>query len=155
MRRCSDMQKTIENIQKNRHNYYTQIIKEIETYIYREKRYNLNFSLAAVYAQDESVIEPSKLQDTVRKTDKVIKLSKNLCCIVYDSTNMDNFVKTAENSNKKLQQIYCHKNFFMSAAESNEFNGNYLEMTNSLFERLEYAIENNLYNTVIYEEYII
>ena len=149
------MQNIIETLQNNRHNYYLKIFKEIDTYIYRQKRYNLSFSIASVYAEDENVIDIIKLESAIRKTDKIIKLSNNLLCIVYDITSDTTFVKTAENSNKKLQQIHCKKKFFMSVVESNEFNTNYLEMTNTLFERLEYAITNKLYNTVIYEDYII
>jgi len=149
------MQKIIQNLQNKRHDYYTKILKEIDDYVYRDKRYNLSFSIAVVYAEDESVIDTIKLQDEIRKTDKIIKLSNNLLCIVYDITTNTTFVKSAENSNKTLQEIHCKKNFFISVAESREFNGNYLEMTNNLFARLEYAITNKLYNTVIYEDYII
>jgi len=149
------MQNILKIIKKNRHAYYQSIMNEIDIYIYREKRYETSFSLAAVCSKEEISLNVEKLQDDIRETDKIIQLSDDLLCIVFDSTCHISYVKTAENLNKALQECYFKDRFFISTATSQEFNKNYLDMTNKLFERLEYAIQNNIFNTVVYEDFII
>jgi hypothetical protein len=149
------MQTVLENVQCNRHGYYQTIIKESELFIYREKRYNLSFSLVAVCSKEQTALDSQNIQKALRKTDQVIKINDDLLCIIFENSSNISYLKAAENLNAVLKQTHYKENFFISTAESQEFNSNYLNMINSLFQRLEYAITNNISNTVIYQDYII
>jgi len=91
----------------------------------------------------------------LRRTDKLISLNENLACVVFDSTSEDFYVKAAENLNKILENMDYKNNFFLSVADSEDFDFNYLEMINKLCDRLEYAVKNKLCNRVVYEDYLI
>ena len=127
----------------------------IRDYIYREERYCAHFSLVTVCSEDKLEIDVDALKTELRETDKVIPLCSNLLYVVFDESKNHSYLKAAENLNKTLQKIHFQKKFFLSTADSEEFDKNYLDMTNKLFERLEYAINHNLHNTVVYQDYII
>jgi hypothetical protein len=149
------MQQILDNVKCNRHLYYETIIQNIEHFIYRDERYNASFSLAAVCSKEQTALNPDILHKELRKTDKIIRLSDDLLCIIFDYTTNSSYIKAAENLNSALKEIHFQENFYISTAESQEFATNYLNMINKLFDRLEFAIENNIYNTVVYDDYVI
>lgn len=142
-------------INNHRRSFYKVIIEDITEYIYREERYKTNFALVTIYSKEKTAINPDNLKKMLRRTDKLIILNEDLACVVFDSTSEDSYVKAAENLNKILKNMDYKNNFFLSAADSADFDLNYLEMTNKLCDRLEYAIKNKLCNTVIYQDYLI
>jgi hypothetical protein len=127
----------------------------IRDYIYREERYGAHFSLVVVSSEDNFEIDVETLKKELRETDKVISLCPDLLYVVFDEAKNHSYLKAAENLNKTLQKIHFQKVFFLSTADSEEFDKNYLDMTNKLFERLEYAIKHKLHNTIVYQDYII
>ena len=149
------MSTILEEITKNKSNYYKTILENISEYIYREKRYQSHFSLLAIYHAPNIKVDTKKLQNTLRETDTLILLHPNILCVVFDSASDQSCIRAAENLNKTLQKIYFNERFYVSAADSSDFEMNYLDMSNKLFDRLEYAIENNQYNLVICQDYLV
>ena len=142
-------------INEYKHPFFKVIMENITEYTYRKERYKTNFALAIIYSQEKTAIDLDNLKKMLRRTDKLIILNEDLICVVFDYTSDDSYVKAAENLNKILENIDYKNNFFLAAADSADFNLNYLEMTNELCDRLKYAIKNKLHNTVIYEDYLI
>jgi len=142
-------------IHADKHRFYELIEGEIPEFLYREHRYNNHFSLVAVYSVKPTTLSLPVLQKKLRFTDKSIVLNEHLICIAFDNTTQSSYVKAAENLNSFLRELDYQNNFFLSSVHSTEFPDNTLEMTNILFDRLGYAIEHKLYNTIVYEEYII
>jgi len=149
------MVEEFKKIQNHRRAFHKIILDHIAEYVYREERYNTNFALVAVYSKEPTAIAPQALKQKLRKTDALITLNNNLAVVVFDAATQDVYVKAAENLNTLLKEMEYKNNFFLSAASSDEFHHNYREFTNKLCDRLEYAIENKLCNTVIYQDYII
>lgn len=149
------MSDILDYIKNHRRSAYKIIIDNITEYKYRQERYKTNFALVAIYSKEKTAINPDELRKMLRFTDKLIILTEDLACVVFDSTSDDSYVKAAENLNTILKNLDYKNNFFLSAADSEDFDLNYLEMTNKLCDRLEFAIENKLCNTVIYEDYLI
>ena len=142
-------------INNNRHSFCKKIMDNITEYIYRQKRYKTNFSLVLIYSKEKAAINPDDFRKKLRHTDKLIVLNENLACVVFDSTAETSYVKAAENLNKILENMDYKNNFFLSVADSEDFDFNYLEMINKLCDRLEYAVKNKLCNRVVYEDYLI
>jgi hypothetical protein len=144
-----------KKIHDHRRAFHKMILDQIDKYIYREERYNTNFALVAVYSKEPTAITPQELKQKLRKTDTLITLNENLAIVIFDAVAEDVYVKAAENLNTLLKEMEFKNNFFLSVASSDEVHHNYRELTNKLCDRLEYVIENRLFNTVIYQDYII
>ena len=149
------MVEILERINRHRRAFHKIIMDNITEYLYREQRYNIHFALVAVYSLESTAITPAVLQEKLRRTDKLIILNEHLSCIVLDNTETQSYIKAAENLNTLLKEFDYQNNFFLSTAHSTDFSGNLLEMTNKLCDRLKYAIEHKLCNTVVYQDYII
>ena len=147
--------KMLHDIESIRRFAYQTIIDLIGDYIYREKRYDTHFSLVTIYTNKPLAVHAQELQKVLRKTDTLICVTDNIICVIFDATQNKSYVKAAENLYKTLKHIDYHQQFFIATAFSNDFNKNYLEMINKLFERLKYSVEHKLCNTVVYEDYII
>jgi len=145
----------LEEINKNRNSYYKTILENISEYIYREKRYDSHFSLSLIYHDKNVKVDAKKLQNTLRETDMLIPLHSNIFCVVFDETGGQSCIRAAENLNKTLQKMYYNEKFFVSASDSMDFDANYLDMSNKLFERIEYAISHKQYNIVICQDYLV
>jgi methionine synthase II (cobalamin-independent) len=131
--------------------FYQIIMDSIEDYTYRAERYNVQFGIVSIYSKEK--IDTQKLQSLIRKTDKIIVLSENLCCVALDSTSDISYIKAAENLNRILNEINYKDLFYLGAVDSQDFKSESRKMINYLFSRLEYALENNLSDMVIYQEY--
>jgi len=149
------MSNILQELKTNRHSYYNLLMDNISDYIYREKRYSTRFSIVIIYNENSVLSDISSLPNNLRETDKLLPINEHLIYAIFDAVNDDSYLKAAENLCKTLQKSHFKEKFFSSTATSAEFNGNYLDMTNKLFERLEYAIRNNLFNSVVYQDYII
>jgi len=124
-------------------------------FIYREKRYKTNFSIAIIYADNSFSDISSGVQQELRTTDKMIYISDNLLCVVFDSTKEQSYIKAAENLFKTLKHVDYQQMYCIATTYSKDFDENYLNMINRLFERLEYSIDNHLCNIVNDQDYII
>ena len=149
------MSDILEYIKSNRVELFEIILSDISEYKYRNKRYDVEFSLVAVYCKDSFANDIEVLKKKLRETDKLICLNDNLCCIILDGISAERCAKAAENINYHLLEIDARNKYYLSAADSQNYNPKYKNMVRTLFDRLEYAIENNLDNIVIYQDYII
>ena len=144
----------LSQIRNNRQKCHTMILDEISDYLFRKKRYELDFALTlAISDSNEST---GDFSNHIRQTDKYIVLDKgSLGCIVFDGVSTDNAIKAATN----LQTIFENRNFgkshFISMVSSSDFgNEDAYKMINSLFDLLEYAISNNNSHKVIDLSYL-
>jgi len=96
-----------------------------------------------------------RLKKKLRKTDKLIFLNNDLCCAALDGISAEKCAKAAENVNHYLLELNARNKYYLSAADSQKYNPKYNNMVQTLFDRLEYAIENNLDNIVIHQDYVI
>jgi len=142
-------------IHADKHLFYETISENLSEFLYREKRDNNHFSLLAIYSIDANKFTLPLLQKKLRLTDKPIVLNNHLVVIAFNNTTEHSYVKAAENISSFIKEFNYQNNFFLSSVHSTEFPDNTLEMTNTLFDRLEYSIKNKLYDTIIYEDYII
>ena len=142
-------------INNNKHSFCKKIMDNITEYIYRQKRYKTNFSLVLIYSKEKAAINPDDFRKKLRHTDKLIVLNENLACVVFDSTAETSYVKAAENLTTILKNLDYKNNFFLSTVYSEDFDLNSLEIINNLFDRLKYAIEHKLHDTVIDQDYLI
>ena len=149
------MIEAIKELNINRHVFHDLIMDNISEYIYRKERYQIGFTLVAVYSKEPSVHIEKELRKKLRETDKFIPLTKHFSCVMFDVTQENNYVKAAENLNSVLKQLDYKNNFFLSTVYSNEFHEQTLEMTNKLCDRLEYAIQHQLYNTITCQDYLV
>jgi len=149
------MKNILSVLKKDRSVLHKKIMDNISEYIYRDKRYNSNFAVIAICSKKDITINYHKFMDKLRLTDKFISLNENLWCVILDSQSNEAYIKVAENMNIVLRHLDYEENFYMSVVNSKNYNKEYFNMINRLFERLEYAIENNIIDTVIDQDYII
>jgi len=145
----------LEELHAKRTLFQQSIMELISDSIYREKRYETHFSVAIVYSQEPLKTQAQQLRKTLRKTDKAVCITDNILCVVFDATQENSYVKAAENLYRTLKSIEYHQDYFIATVFSNEFDTNYLNMFNHLFERLFYSIQHNCKTNVNYEDYII
>jgi len=150
------MSDILKYIKSNKAELFETILNEISEYKYRNARYDVEFSLVAVYCENIFAVKNIEtLKKKLRQTDRVICLNDNLCCIILDGISAELCVEAAENVNYHLLQINVNNKYYLSAADSQNYNPKYKNMLLTLFGRLEYAIKNNLENIVIYQDYVI
>lgn len=134
---------------------HKKLVNNISEYTYREKRYDSHFAIAAIYTNENTNAKLQNILPTLRHTDKEIQCCDHVFCIVFDSVTDKSYVKAAENLNVDLKEYDYKNDFFISIVYSEDYNANYLEMTNQLFDQLQYALDNHLKNIVIFQDYII
>ncbi len=145
----------LKEIEKNRHDFVELLLEEASEYIYRNIRYNIEFSLIAIYDMTTIPIDFDTLKKMLRKTDKIVYINDNLFCVIADSVQNNNSVKVAENINYNLIRLGTHEDYFISVVSSEDYTDNYSKMIYELFSRLEDAIKNNLKNIVVCQDYVI
>ena len=131
------------------------LIDNVREYIYRDKRYDTNFAIAAIYVANGIKVDVKELKDRLRETDKIVELCNQTFCVIFDNISDDSYTKAIENFNIILKNIDYKDKFFIGAVTSQDYNHDYLSMSNQLFERLDYAIKNKLYSIVIAQDYIV
>ena len=134
---------------------YQTILDIISDYIYREKRYKTHFSIAIIYSKTALNVHAQELQKTLRKSDNLICITDNIACVVFDATQTHSYVKASENLYRTFKSIEYHQHYFIATSFSDDFDENYLDLINHLFDRLHYSVEHNCQNSVNYEDYII
>ena len=148
-------EKILDNLDSIRRFCYQSVMDIIHEYIYREQRYEIHFSVAVIYTEEPLTVQTENLKKLLRKTDKLICVKENIVCVVFDAAQHSSYVKAAENLYKTLKELEYHQNYYIATALSDDFDENYLDMINTLFERLKYSVEHKLYSSVNYEDYII
>jgi len=149
------MSDILEYIKTNKVELFKTILNDISEYKYRDIRYDVEFSLVAVYCENVFTDDVEVLRKKLRETDRLIHLNDNLCCIILDGISEEASEKAAENVNYHLLQINANNKYYISVSSSQNCNSECKSMLGHLFERLEYAIKNNLQNIVVYQDYVI
>jgi hypothetical protein len=149
------MSDILKYIKTNRVELFETLLDAITEYKYRNTRYDVEFSLVAVYCENTFAKDIERLQKKLRQTDRLVYLNEHLCCAILDGISAELCAKAAENINYHLLEINDNNKYYLSAADSQNYNPKYKNMIRTLFDRLEYAIENNLDNIVIYQDYVI
>ena len=151
----NDVKKMVEEIKALKQNCSHTIMGGIDHYIYRETRYKTSFSVVMIYSNISFEEIISQIKSKLRHTDKVVCLRKNLFCIIFDSVEADSYLKVAENLFTILKAIDYHADYYIATTFSKNFDGNYLNMLNKLFERVEYSVSHGMSDIVDNEDYLI
>lgn len=130
-------------IKENKHKYYDAIIKNLDEYSYRNKRYHIEFSIAVTLCDVE--VDFKDFIDNKRKTDTLIPLEKNLCCLILDCAPSKSALKAAENMQAEFRKKYFDKKLYTAVVSSKNYDSDKM-MLESLFDILEYSIEHNIEN---------
>ncbi len=142
----------LTSIHKNRHEYHQIIITNLEEFIYRMNRYNLEYAVSLSLCDKD--FDLSKIQAHKRKTDKLIILENNLVCMALDAVNTETAIKATSNLQTDFQtQCFGHKLYTCvvnSCDHESEF-----ELINYLFDILEYAISNNMDGLIVDQTQIV
>ena len=149
------LKEVFNDLESKRQLCYQTLMDLLPEYIYREKRYQIHFSVTLIYSQDHLATCERGLRPLLRKTDKLLCITPHLLCATFDATNTSSYVKAAENLHETLKKIDYQHRYFIATVSSQEFDENYLDMFNRLYERLLYSIEHQLCNIVNFEDYII
>jgi len=120
---------------ERRQRYCNEVIHALEEYSYRYKRYHINFALALCYCSKDGALL-SDLVDIKRKTDRLILLDDNLCCVVFDCIDDETSKKAAQNLEAQIQGHCTNGDYFMRVLSSIECESA-LKMCDSLFDALE------------------
>lgn len=75
--------------------YKALILKNIETELYRNDRYDTPFCLALFYAQDSGCLR--EIGENVRITDTYFMLDKEMACVVFAHSDMNDAYKACQN----------------------------------------------------------
>lgn len=142
----------INLIKNNRRNYHQKIIDKLGDYAYRMKRYDLDFSVAIGFSEDE--VNLAEFISIKRRTDEFIVLEDNLCCIILDGADSNSAIKAASNLQTEFQHRHFNTKLFVSVVTAKDYDNDAV-MINSLFDILEYSILNNMDNMVIDNHQII
>ena len=149
------MQTMLNDIKYTKSFCYPTIMDLMSDFIYREKRYKTNFSIAFIYSDNAFADGLPDIQKGLRMTDKMTYITYNLLFVIFDYAQEDSYVKAAENLFKTLGHDDYHQKYYIATSYSQDFDENYLNMINVLFERLEYSVTHNLANTVNEQDYVI
>ncbi len=84
-----------EEIKERFDKYKALILKNIETELYRNDRYDIPFCLALFYAEDNSYLR--EIGENVRITDSYFVLDQEMACIVFAHTDMNDAYKACQN----------------------------------------------------------
>jgi len=136
----------INTIKENRSKYQDVIVKKIDDYFYKRKRYNQHFSLAIGLTDPD--VDVSTYREHNRQTDMFIKLEKNLCCEVFDGTSEESGIKAAGVLLTNFESHFGAKRIFASIVFSNNYDTS-SQMVHRLFDNLEYSYSQNMVNMVV------
>jgi len=142
----------LEYIKENEHQLSEIVMNSISEYMYRNTRYDTDFSIVLIYSYND--IDIVALQKRLRLTDKIIELEENLYCVILDGASTESCIKAAENVNFHLLELNANNKYYLSAADSHMNNPKYINMIQSIFERLDFAIKNDLSNIVVHQDYV-
>jgi len=150
------MLQVIAEIRKNEHQYMEILKEEGKEFFYRKERYGSEFSFIAVYCECKTAIDFNEIKKRLRSTDKLITLNDKLHCIILDSVDEEHYIKVAENINYNLLHLNTNNDYYLGTVHSKEYEVKECSnMIYELFSRLEDALENNLKNIVVYQDFVI
>lgn len=131
-----------QNIEK----YYA-VIREIASdYVYRAKRYHVNFALAVGFCAKKDIVM-SECIEIKRKTDRLIHLEENLCCMLFDCIDEERIDNPINNIKQQIEQKCDGEATFMDIVTFNAYENDY-KMINALLEELDHFLLNESYNSL-------
>lgn len=127
--------------QDNRQKYSRVIMDSLDDYSYRSKRYHIDFSLAIGLCNVN--VDFNDLISKKRKTDKLIMLEENLCCVVLDCAPADCAVKATSNLQNGFKIKYSNNELYTGVVTSRDYDSD-KNMVESLFDVLDYSITHDM-----------
>jgi len=126
---------------EKKHDYYDAIMKSLDEYSYRNKRYNIEFAIAIGLCNVN--VDFKDFIKNKRKTDTLIPLEENMCCLVLDCAPAESAVKATSNMQVSFHDKYSERQLFTGVVSSKDYDSDQT-MVDSLFDILEYSIANNM-----------
>lgn len=138
-------------LKNNRKNYLETIVEGLKDYSYRNKRYQVDFAVGIGLC--EKSVDFSEFVKNKRKTDELILLEDNMCCAIFDCAPAESAIMASSNMLVEFKNRNPDKHIYTSVVSSKDYDGDRI-MINSLFDILEYAVENNMPDVVMDKQQI-
>ncbi|MCK4874421.1 MAG: hypothetical protein KAR81_00940 [Sulfurimonas sp.] len=138
-------------VRNNRQNYLETIISSLNDYSYRNKRYQIDFAIAIGLCKD--TVDFSEFIENKRKTDKLILLEDNLCCAIFDCAPAKSAAIATSHMLSEFQNKNSDKQIYVGVVNSRDYDNDKI-MLNSLFDILEYSVDNDMCGVVTNREQI-
>ncbi|MFA5462019.1 MAG: hypothetical protein WC274_08070 [Sulfurimonas sp.] len=123
---------------ENYEKYFNKIANYLDEYLYRHKRYHVNFAIALVYCPEDN-LDIDLLSNTKRKTDRYISLDENLSFIIFDCVDVESSKLATQNLQNRLKENCLTGNFYFYSTSSMQYE-NTSKMLNALFNELEESL---------------
>lgn len=104
----------VENYQR----YKQRILDNIESYNYRKRRYDVDFTVALFISSDE--IEADFVQKNIRNSDKLVTLDNNFIAVIFDFADEEQGLKAAENLLALMEPKFFSNEIYISVVNSHE-----------------------------------
>lgn len=141
----------ISTLKNNRQSYFETIASSLEEYSYRNKRYHVDFAIALGLCKEN--VNFGEFIKSQRKTDELILLEDNLCCAIFDSAPTKSAIKATSNMLTKFKNKNSDKQLYTGVVSSKDYESD-KTMLNSLFDILEYSINNNMPDVIMDKQHI-
>ncbi|MCK4737998.1 MAG: hypothetical protein KAT10_05490 [Sulfurimonas sp.] len=136
-------------VKNNRQNYLETIINSLDNYSYRNKRYQIDFAIAIGLCKES--VDFSEFIKNKRKTDELILLEDNLCCAIFDCAPAKSAIIATSNMLSEFQNKNSDKQIYTSMVNSRDYDSDKM-MIDSLFDILEYSVDNDIHGVVTNKE---
>jgi len=130
--------------------YREKLENAIRLDLYRFKRYDVPFSMATFYSNEDIVID--MMMPLVRQTDTVVELNSSLVCVIYGNIGYAEAFKAAENMLYHLNSV--HPSLKISAGMTSIKTSDLpKDLLHRVFQNLEQASE--MSESYVGDDYII
>jgi hypothetical protein len=134
-------------LNEHRQHYQEQLVHEIVDFDYNFSRYKIDYSVVIAYVSEEDN-DLTVFSKSMRKSDRLIILQKNLCAIVLYGADEENGIKAANNLLTDLQNLFLFKHLYMAVVAASNYNSTF-QMVHDLFDLLDYELNHNMNNLLL------
>ncbi|QOY53991.1 hypothetical protein HUE87_08805 [Candidatus Sulfurimonas marisnigri] len=141
----------LNKVKNSRQQYHEKIISNLQDYSYRNKRYSIEFALAFGLCDDSN--DFYDFVNSKRKTDKVIALEDNLCCVIIDCVSKEDAIKATSNLVHGFKSKKSKETLYSGVVSSIDYE-NDANIVASLLDILEYSISNDMKGLITDKDYM-
>ena len=139
-------QKVLHEIRENLHAYEAKIVEAIKPFLYQQKRYKVDFSVAIGVTLE--TMELNHFSEIIRETDQYVALDDNIGAVIFAFNNQQQGVKAASNLLNRFEQQHFGKRIFLGIINSQEEVSPEL-LVNKLFDTVCYTLLHGMSNIPI------
>lgn len=133
----------INHIRNNMTQYEQKLLDALELYHYQHQRYGVDYTIAIGATPED--IDMSRFSETIRMTDRFIRLDQNVCAVIFGFNNAEQGVKATSNMLHKYESCFFSRKIFVGIGNS-EYEADPLQHIKKAFETLCYTISAGMCN---------